>query len=103
MASVRQRFAALIRPGLSTLLAPIDKVITQRTHVRPLLELLDRSRDPIAEFFRDCLDSTIAARPLTVKVLISALPGIISKPGPPPFLSRPYGLVVDPQGREPRL
>jgi MoaA/NifB/PqqE/SkfB family radical SAM enzyme len=96
MATLRQRFAALIRPGLSAILVPIDKMIAERTSVGPLLELLDRSRDPIAGFFRDHLDSPIAAKALTVKVLNLCLARYHFQARTTAVLSRPYGLVVDP-------
>jgi hypothetical protein len=51
--TLRQRFAALIGSDLATILAPIDEVIARRAPVKPLLELLDRSRDPVDRFFQD--------------------------------------------------
>ena len=96
MGTLRQRFAALIKSDLATILAPIDELIARRTSVKPLLELLDRSKDPICEFFRDHLDSPIAARALTVKVLNLCLARYHFLARTTAVLSRPYGLVVDP-------
>ena len=96
MGTLRQRFAALIRPSFARVLTSIDKEIVRRKSIRPLLELLDRSKDPICEFFRDHLDSPIAARALTVKVLNLCLARYHFLARTTAVLSRPYGLVVDP-------
>jgi pyruvate-formate lyase-activating enzyme len=96
MGRLRQKFAALIRPGLATILAPIDEVIARRASVKPLLELLDRSRDRIDSFFEDHIHSPIAAKALTVKVLNLCLARYHFQARTTAVLSRPYGLVVDP-------
>jgi MoaA/NifB/PqqE/SkfB family radical SAM enzyme len=92
MATLRQRFAALIRPELAAILSPIHA----ETSLPALLALLDRSRDPIDRFFRDRLDSPVAARALTVKVLNLCLARYHFLARTTAVLSRPYGLVVDP-------
>src|ERR1700685_3364108 len=92
MAWLKERFAALIRPELSTILAPIHA----ETSLRLLLQLLDRSRDPIAGYFQDHLHSLVAARALTVKVLNLCLARYHFLARTTAVLSRPYGLVVDP-------
>lgn len=78
------------------MLSPIDELIGQRTSGKPLLELLDRSRDPIAGFFQDHLNSPVAARALTVKVLNLCLARYHFLARTTAVLSRPYGLAVDP-------
>ena len=86
----------LFKRGLADVLSRIDDEIGRRAAIRPLLELLDRSRDQVQEFFRDRLDSPVAARALTVKVLNICLARYHFLAGTTAVLSRPYGLVVDP-------
>jgi pyruvate-formate lyase-activating enzyme len=94
--TLRQRFAALIRPELAAVLSPIDEEISRRKSIKPLLQLLDRSRDPIAGYFEGHLNSPVAARALTVKVLNLCLARYHFRARTTAVLSRPYGLVVDP-------
>src|SRR5580698_4838524 len=96
MATLKQRFAALIRPDLAATLSPIDEAIAGRASIRLLLQLLDRSRDPIAGYFEDHLHSPVAARALTVKILNLCLARHHFLARTTAVLSRPYGLVVDP-------
>src|SRR5580698_7038077 len=86
----------VFKRGLAGVLSRIDEEIGRRAAVKPLLELLDRSRDRIQEFFRDRLDSPVAARALTVKVLNLCLARYHFLARTTAVLSRPYGLVVDP-------
>jgi MoaA/NifB/PqqE/SkfB family radical SAM enzyme len=92
MATLKQRFAALIRPELHAILSPIHA----ETSLPALLALLDRSRDPIAGYFQDHLHSQVAARALTVKVLNLCLARYHFRARTTAVLSRPFGLVVDP-------
>lgn len=100
MATFRQRLSALFTPRLPEVLASIDarieEVVHTRGSIRPLLEQLDSSKTAVHDFFYGHLDSPVAARALTVKVLNLCLARYHFRARTNVVLSRPYGLVVDP-------
>ncbi len=100
MVSLRQRLSAFLRSNLPELLTPIgaqiQETIRSRGSIRPLLEQLDRSKAPIHAFFLDRLNSPVAAKALTVKVLNLCLARYHFEARTTAVLSRPYGLVADP-------
>jgi len=81
---------------LAKILDAIDEEIASAKSIRPVLALLDRTRDPLQRHFCDQLDSPAAARLLTVKILNLLLAQYHFRVRSTALLSRPYGLVVDP-------
>lgn len=100
MVPLRQLLSALARPRLPQILSSIDsrieEIIRSRTSIRPLLEQLDRSKAPIHRLIADRLDSPVAAKALTVKLLNICLAHYHFLARTTAVLARPYGLIVDP-------
>ena len=95
---VKNDFFDAAAPGvaLPEILAEIDVKLQQHAPLRDVLQAIDAARDPLFTAFREGLETSIAAKAFTLKVLNLLLARYHFRERSPELLSRPIGLVVDP-------
>ena len=82
--------------SISAILADVDREISTRRGIGPVLQSIDRHRASLYNYLHQRVGSSVAAKALTVKVLNLCVARYHFLTRSTTLMSRPYGLEVDP-------